>query len=309
MKHPFVTNPTLTAMVMGYRNQANIADGVLPRVTVPGEQFRYTEYGMEDFNIVDDLVGRTGRVNELEFEGTQKDSSVVDRGLESPIPQSDIDAAARQSNFDPKANASMKLVKIIDLAREKRVSDLVFNAATYAAANKTQLVGTAQWNDRTNSTPIDDIMDAKDTMLIVPNKLVLGRQVYSQLIRHPTIVKAIHGNSGDEGIVSRQALAELLEFQEILVGQAWANGAKKGQTKSMGRLWGKHASMIYVENNPTDPDEITFGMTPQYLGRVSQEYVDGNIGLRGGVRIRVGESTNELVTAADVGFFFEDAVA
>jgi hypothetical protein len=33
------------------------------------------------------------------------------------------------------------------------------------------------------------------------------------------------------------------------------------------------------------------------------------LGLRGGVRVRVGESVKELVIAKDLGYFFENAIA
>ncbi len=36
---------------------------------------------------------------------------------------------------------------------------------------------------------------------------------------------------------------------------------------------------------------------------------DPDIGLRGGVRVRVGESVKELIVANDLGYYFENAVA
>lgn len=306
---PFTKNPVLTAIAMGYKNGMMIADKVLPRVPVGGEQFKYTNYNREDFMIEDDLVGRTGRVNEVEFGATQSDGSVVDRGLETPIPQSDIDNAKKLANFDPKRNATLKLTKKIALGREKRVADMVFAAANYPTGNKVTLSGTGQWSDFTNSTPISDILDAKAGMLIKPNTLVLGSQVANKLMQHPAINKAVHGNSGDVGVAAINAIAALLGFQSVLVGDAWLNSANKGQTESMGEIWGKHAAMLYIDNALADPDEITFGMSPVFGDKVAMERQDDDIGLRGGVRVRVGESIKELITASDVGYLFTNAVA
>ncbi|MDO6575684.1 hypothetical protein [Staphylococcus pasteuri_A] len=36
---------------------------------------------------------------------------------------------------------------------------------------------------------------------------------------------------------------------------------------------------------------------------------DDNIGLRGGVRVRVGESVNEQIVCDDVAYFLENVVA
>lgn len=305
-QRPFVVNPVLTAMAMGYKNGMMIADSVMPRVTVGSELYKYTQYGKEDFLPTDDRVGRTGRVNEVEYGATPKTASVNDHGLEAPIPQSDIDMAAKQPGFDPKGNATKKLAKQIVLNREIRTAAIVFGAATYPAGSKATVTGTDQWGSA-GGKPIDQVMDARDGMLITPNTFVLGKLTASRLRRNPQIVKAYNGSLGDEGLVPMDYIRELFGFQRVLVGEAWSNAANKGQTESLGAIWGNHAAMLYIDEAVTDPDEITFAITAQLGDRVAKEMMDENIGLRGGVRIRVGESVNEQVIAADVGYFFENA--
>ena len=97
MERPFNVDATLTAIAVGYRNpsSAYIADEVLPRSSVGAEKFKYTEYPLsEAFNVPDSRVGRTGRVQQLEFGGTEKTDSTEDHGFDAPIPYSDIKAAA-----------------------------------------------------------------------------------------------------------------------------------------------------------------------------------------------------------------------
>ena len=72
---------------------------------------------------------------------------------------------------------------------------------------------------------------------------------------------------------------------------------------------GPHASFIYRDRLADTRNGTTFGLTGQWGDRVSGSIADPNIGLRGGQRVRVGESVKELVTAPDLGFFFENAVA
>lgn len=308
-KRPFVKNPVLTAIVMGYANAELIADLVLPRVQVGAEQFHYTVYGREDFRLTNDVVGRTGRVSEVEFGGTQMDGSVIDHGLETPIPQSDIDAAAKMTNYDPKKNAAMKLRKSVALNREERAANLVFASANYPTGNKETLSGTGQWSDYSNSTPLEDILDARESMFWLPNTAVMGSEVANKLRRHPDMIKAFHGTLGDKGSVPLSFLAEQFEVERILVGRAFRNSANKGQAESLGRIWGKHFALLRIEPNLTDTDEATFGMSPVYGTPVAMEDKDADIGLRGGTRIRVGESINEMVTTGEYGYFIEDAVA
>lgn len=309
-KRPFATNAVLTAIAMGYRNGAMIADQVAPRVTVGSEQFKYTKHRMEHFDPEDDMVGRTGRVNEVEFGADQLDGSVVDHGLETPVPYSDVRAAENgQANFAPLSNAALKLTKKIELNRERRVAGMVFNANSYPTGNKVQLAGNDQWSDFTNSDPVDDIMSAIDGMLIRPNTMVLGWLVYSKLKQSPVVSKAIGGSSVTGKIVTRQQLADLFEVSQILVGDSWNNTANKGQTSSMSRIWGKHCALLHLDGQPTDMDEITFMATAQHGDKTAMEWDDRNVGLNGGKRVRVGETVKEIILASDVGYFIEDAVA
>lgn len=306
---PFVIQPQLTAIALAYQNARFVADDVLPRFGVDRQEFKYTKYTLEDsFTIPDTKVGRTSKPNEINWSATEGVSATADYGLEDAVPYADTQNA-QGTPVNPEARSTELLTDLIGLDREKRVADLVFNAATYPAANKTTLSGTSQWSDFTNSDPLSAIFTAMDGMLVRPNILVVGRAVFTKLIMHPKIVKAFHGNSGDSGVVSRQFLAQLFELDDVIVGEGWYNTAKPGQTASLARLWGKHAALLYRNPLATTQRGVTFGITAQWGGRIAGTRPDPDIGLRGGTRIRVGESVKELVLASDTGYFFQNAVA
>ncbi len=109
--------------------------------------------------------------------------------------------------------------------------------------------------------------------------------------------------------MSRQALAQLFELEEVLVGEGWLNTAKKGQAATFARVWGKHCSLIYRDRLADANRGVTFGFTAEFGTRVAGSIPDPNIGLRGGQNVRVGESVKELVTANDLGYFVQNAVA
>lgn len=305
---PFQIQPHLTAIAIAYRNEQMIADEVLPRVDVPGETFKYTVYDKGDtFTIPDTKVGRTSRPNEVDWHATEQTASVSDYGLEEPIPQKDIDNAAG-SPVDPQMLSTEQITALVDLDREQRAANIVFGAANYAAANKTTLVsGASQWSDSTVN-PLAAITDVMDGMLMRPNTLVLGRRTATLLRRNPFVVKAFHGNLGDTGMVPLAFLQDYLELTKIVVGQAWANGAKKGQAVNMARLWGPHAALLYTNPVSASTRSMTFGITAQFGTRIAGTRQDPDIGLKGGVRVRVGEEVKELVLANDLGYFFQNAV-
>lgn len=314
MNFPFTPTPQYTAIALAYRNRAFIAEEVLPRMPVGERSFKWDLRTKEDlFNIPETRVGRKGTPSEVEFTATEQTSSVLDYGLDDVVPQEDIDSARSKPGLDPLGRATEGIMELIGLAREKRVADLVFAAATYPTGSKTTLSGTSQWSDFTNSDPIAAIAAAKEGALVDMNTLVLGSQVWLKLRQHPKIVAAVlpmGGNASVGGVASLQAVAELLEFERILVGRAWYNSAKPGQTATMARLWGKHASMLrIVPAVGLRGNGITFGGTAEYGTRIAGSIPEPKIGLRGGQRVRAGESLKELVMASDAGYFFENAVA
>ncbi|GAB2927502.1 phage capsid protein [Rheinheimera gaetbuli] len=306
---PFPTNPVNTAIAIAYRNTRLIADEVLPRVPVDGTEFKYMLHNLADgFTVPDTKVSRKGRVNQVEFSATEETASTEDHGLDAPVPQSDIDKAKNTPGYDPLAKATEQTTNLIMLDREVRTSQLVFNAASYGANNKLTLSGTSQWS-HADSSPLPVITDALDDCIMRPNIGVWGRRTSTMLRRHPKIVKAYNGTLGDDGMVPLQFLADLLELEAIFVGEAKLNIARPGQAASLARVWGGHAAFIYRDRLADAKSGTTFGFTGEYGSRTSRNDFDRNIGLNGGQMVRVGEQVKELITAPDLGFFFENAVA
>ena len=304
---PFPIQPELTAIAIAYHNEKYIADQVLPRTPVGKQEFKYLVYDKGDrFTIPDTKVGRKSKPNQVEFGATELTESTEDHGLDDLVPQADIDNAP--PNFNPLGNAVEGITDLVELDREKRVSDLVFDEAVYPATNKVQLAGDDQWSDFANSDPMEDIEGALDTPIFRPNTMVISRLAFSVLRRHPDIMKSVNGNSGDKGRARREDIAALFELDELLIGDAWHNTSKKGQAITMTRLWGKHVALLYLNKTANTRKGTTFGLTGQFGGRVAGSLHDPDIGLRGGEKVRSGESVKELIVASDLGYFIEDAV-
>jgi len=308
MNSPFPVDPFQTAIAIAYNNRKLIADVVLPRVSVGSEQFKYLKHELADgFTIPDTKVGRKSKPNEVSFSATEKTESTEDYGLDDKIPGKDIDQAP--ANFDPLSHSTESLTNLIMLDREVRTANLVFNPSVYIAANKKTLSGNSQWSDFANSDPLMELMTALDVPIMRPNKMTIGRKAYTKLAMHPIIVKATQGNSGDSGVATRQAIADLLELDEINVGEGWVNTARKGQTPNMQRVWGNHVALTYVDAMARPESGTTFGFTAEYGNRISGATPDGDIGLRGGVKNRVGESVKEIIAAPDLGYFLQNVIA
>lgn len=306
---PFPIDPVLTGIAIAYRNPELIADFVLPRFqpVLTKKEFKYYVFSKaEQFTVPNTAVGRRGVPSEVEFSATELTGATLDYGLDDPIPQDDIDQ--QPDGWDIEGDATASLTDLIALDRERRASALVFTAGTYPSGSKTQLTDGGQFNDAASS-PIDVIQTGLDTPLLRPNTMVIGQAAWTKLSMHPKVLKAVHGNDGDSGIARREQIKELFELKDIFVGRGFVNTAKKGQTASYARVWGKHCALLHLDPMARgDARRATFGGTFQYNERIAGSIPDSKIGLRGGQRVRVGESVVEKVLASDLGYFIEDAV-
>lgn len=309
-KAPFPIVPYLTSIAIGYRNRRLIADQVLPRVTVGAQEFKYFKLAVENgFTIPNTRVGRTSQPNKVEFTADEVTDSTRDWGLEDPIPQADVDNARNNPALgDPEGRSTEYLSNLIALDREVRVAGKVFDPNNYGAANKDTLEDEEQFSDFTNSDPIGVIQAALDSMIMRATTMVMGRVVASTLVRHPKIVKAFNGTAGDSGIVPLEFLGRLFELDQVLVGEGWVNTAKKGQAPNLQRVWGNALSLLFQDPLATTQNGTTFGFSAQWGTRIAGSIPDSDIGLRGGVRVRVGESLCEVITAADLGYLITDVV-
>lgn len=306
---PFPVDPKLTAIALAYRNPdiALIADEVLPR-TPADQEFKYLVYDLaQGFTVPDARVGRKSAPTEIDFKATETQDKVVDYGFDDLVPNEDIDAD--NQGVDPLGTATMYLTNLINLAREQRVASLVFATGSYAAGNQATLSGTSQWSDTANSDPVAAIGDALDVPVMRPNIAVFGQATWTKLRRHPKIVQAVKGTAQGAGMVSRQEFADLFELQGVHVGAGFVNSAKRGQTASLARVWGKHAAFLYRDRVAGPQAGVTFGFTAEWGGKIAGQMDEPKIGLTGSQRVRVGERVKELVVATDLGYWFQNAVA
>lgn len=316
---PFVVQPRLTQIAMAIKPTGMIADSVCPRVPVEGEKFVYTKFNTEEtFTIPDTKVGRTSEPNQVEFGATDVTDSTEDHGLDDVVPNKDIaNAKSANANFDPQDVAAENTAVLLEMAREQRVANLLFNLNTYHASLRQTLSGTSQWSDYANSDPVTALLTAIDLMLVRPTDICFGQLGWTKFRMHPKVVAAILNKSGDNGgvtstgIATRQGVLDLLELKALHVGESFANTAKKGQTASYSRLWGKHCALWKVERtvrNARSPLP-TFAITAQWGERIAGTIGAPMKGLEGSTVVRVGEKVKELITFQECGYFFQNIAA
>lgn len=306
MPRPFPFDPVRTAIAIAYTNNRLIADSVLPRVPVGKESFKWLKFGKNDrLELVDDKVSRKGLTNEVEFSATEETASTEDHGLQDGIPQSDIDNAPE--NYDPLDHATEGLTDLILLNREVRAAKVLFDASNYGS-NVRDTEAAMKFSNK-DADLLAYLLEQLDEPLMRPNTLTIGRKEWTQLRTNRAMVAAMHGNSGDRGTLTTQQVAELLELENVFVGEARFNTAQKGKPVEMKRAWTGHAAFTYLDGQAdTMNGRMTWGLTAEFGERFTGTWWDKDIGLRGGEVVRVGESVKELAVAPDCGLLLKNVL-
>ena len=305
---PFPVNPELTSVAVAYENEDLVADEVFPRIPpIAVSNFKFRKYQLADgFTIPNTHVGRKSEPSQVDFGWEEIDSSTKDYGLDEIVPNEDLLNAPPGTNL--LARATVNCTDLVLLDREKRCADLAFAAGNYGS-NTATLSGTSQFSDYTNSDPLAYLLEILDGMVMRPNVITFGQPVWTKFKQHPKVVSKCLGSASTSGMVTKEMVIEALEIKKVIVGKAWYNSAKKGETPSMSRLWGKHIAMHYQDPLATNDSRITFGFTVQTGSRISGDMPEPKMGLRGSVRVRAGESVREVISATDLGYFIQNAVA
>jgi len=303
----------LTNISQAYRNDELVADRVAPRIKVEHRSDKYYVLDeMEAFNVQADRTAPNADANEIVISLSDDEYAVKDYALGSWVPREAI--ANADDPVDPLGRAVEGIKNRLMLAREKRVADLAFAAATYGSGYKTQLSGTTQWS-HADADPVNAILTALDVPLQRPNRMIVGAEVWRVLRQRAEIVAAafpLGGNAASGGLVggwaTTQAVAQMLELDEIVVGRARYNSAAAGQTGVLSRVWGKHALLYYQEESPSRDTPTSFFTFETTDSAIVRDF-DPKKGVKGSEYVKDGWSHVEKLVSGKSCYFFEDAVA
>lgn len=173
-----------------------------------------------------------------------------------------------------------------------------------------------QWNDYTNSDPIQDMELGKETILsntgMEANTLVLGYQAWRQLKHHPDFVDRVKYTSSD--FDAADVIAAMLELDQILVAKAVNTTTPEGAaTATTTFTHGKAALLMHVAPAPsilTPTAGYTFawnavsaglgesvGISSFEIDQIKSTRVEGEIAF------------DNKVVSTDLGVFYATAVA
>lgn len=306
----------LTNISVAYLQSADgfVADKVFPKLPVMKQSdlfFTYEKghFFRDDMKVRADATESAGSDYEVNANGTYFCSV---KALHKDLGDQE------RANFDEPLSADTDSVEYLSqkvlINKENQWVSNYFTTGVWG----TDLTPTNKWSDYTNGTPLSDIRTGISTILsntgMFANTLVLGWEVYQQLIDHPDItdrVKYIQTNR-NVSTVDKPELAALFGIDRVLVTYGVQNTAAEGATDAISFIGGKHAMLCYSEMNP-GLRKASAGYTMTWKG-----YAGNNEGV--GVnkfrmphlkadRYEVEVAQSMQLMASDLGFFFNAAVA
>ena len=304
-------NAILTSFSQQFANEDFIADSVLPWLDVKKRSDLWFQYDKDErFTQVQDTSGPRATGNEVNFNLSTDSYSVRDYELREFVANEEKDN--QDEPLDLEMDAAEFIMNLLGLNREKRVRDIAFDPSVYPAANKVTLTGTDQWTDTANSDPLKDITDGLDATFLRPNKMIFGKSAWTVFRRHPKILDAVKGgnrlqNSGG-GLANKSEIAELFEVDQVIIGRAKVNSAKKGQTAVFSDIWDDRVALLRVLDRPR-PRSVTFGCSLTSKRMLTRTWEDPARGVSGGTMIQTSYNVDEKVKAAEMGFLISDTNA
>jgi hypothetical protein len=322
-----LSNLTLAFVQSG---EGFVADKVFPIVGVQHQSDKYYIYDRENFNRSGDVakVAPRTELNTIGMSISNSTYSAEVYGLAMDFDEQTL--ANEDAALDIRAAGAETLATRMMIHREEQFASTFFatgvwgtevDGATNAAASGTDVV---HWSDYTNSTPIQDVTDARRALQLAsggfkPNTMVVGKEVRDKLVNHPDILDRLDGGATvtNTALITDAKLAEIFEVENFYVMEAVKNDSAEGVAESNSFIGGKHALLVHTPRNAglmTPAAGLTFAWNSipgaNNLGVSVESYTGDWLRVKQiAERIEVKMAYDMKATGTDLGYFFNGVIA
>jgi hypothetical protein len=304
----------LSNVALQYSQDMFIASQALPIVSVNKESDKYFKFYLKDAL---NFPARTLRGDGAESAETTWDVTTGTYQCEEYALKDIVTDRARKnadSPIDMDIDTTRFLTGQLLLDYEYRVATAVFNTTTFTD-HHSALTSDDMWDVYTaagaDSDPIADIETAKDSVLknsLKPaNTIIMGYEVFKKVVHHPSILARIQygGTPADPATVTPNALAQVFNVSQVLVGRAVYNSAVEGATATPAYVWGKYVMTAYIEN-PVPRKGVTLGATFQSQPFQVEKWRESK---RKGDMVEVSMVEDEVIIAEGAGYLLSTVVS
>jgi len=316
-----VVDTELTALATAYKNRedALIGDEIAPATKTATSNFRYYVWDKKNnFTIPQTVVGKEGEFNKVRFGSRFENANTQDHGLSVDVSNQDISDFAAVGDSELLARNVTSLRDVMLLRREISIAQMVQDTNNYASSKAYS--ASDSWAAKT-SDPLKDIEDAIISAIVPFNRMWLSQDSWVALRRHPNVIARLFPYSKSTvASVKETDLAAELGLEKIVVGKGLFNTAEPGKTPTIEPAFNASAGLYVYGEQAFINSRMNF-ITQVYLpqgegggafGRLSvipKELRPGEFGVKGGIRISIGEQLALVSQGSDLGYLFKDTTA
>lgn len=312
----------LTNLTLAFaQDQSNfIADKVFPVVGVERQSDKFYIYDRDNMNRTGDVKALAPRteVNRIGMSISNSSYYTDVFGLGMDFDQQTL--ANEDAALDIRSAGAQTLATRLMIHREEQFAANFFAASIWGSESTPSNL----WSDYTNSTPIQDVTNARRTMQLKsggfkPNTMVVGKEVRDILINHPKILARLNGGStvSNPALITDAKLAEIFEVENFYIMEAVKNDSVEGVAESNSFIGGKHALLVHGPKGAglmTPAAGLTFAWNnvpgANNLGITVESFSDDALKRQQvAEHIQVKMAYDMQVTGADLGYFFDTVVA
>jgi hypothetical protein len=300
----------LTNVSLQVPSQGLVADEVLPKLVVDQYTGLIGKYGEEHLRAENDLGGgrhEFRRVDPIDYKAGHG-YSIEDHGLEDLVTKRDLKNI--EDPFDAESDKVTGLTQKVMISKEIKIASLMTN--TSILTKNVTLSGTSQFSDYNNSKPLTVFKNAHQSHItelgIMANTAVMSLSTFNTLKYHPEILEKLGFNNVRAGLITKEELARAMDIDNLLIAQGIVNNAKKGQSKTIGSIWGKDIVFYFKPQGPAK-GQISLGYKLNLRGEESRQVRKYYIDNPGATAIIVEESYDYQITMPEAGYLIKNAIA
>lgn len=323
-------NHFLTDMAIAwFQDESNFVAGkVFPTIPVEFKSDNYPIYEKGYF-YRDEFAVRPygGRPKEIGYKIEKGVYSCEEEALEAKIDDR-VRANAETGSLDPDIASQRLLRTQAMIHRDNLWAAEFFKAAPWTVswkglekapskAEEEEAEGKFLQFDQAGSEPIEFFdqrrLDIGSKTGYMPNKLVIGADVFRVLKNHPAIVERIKYTQ--RGIVTLDILAELFDVDEVFVPLGVINSAQEGQADKINYIVNRKAALlVYAAPAPSIQEPSAgysfawTGLLPGVANAFGGVIESGREQLAHSDVMQCRTAFTQKVTAPDLGEFFAECV-
>jgi len=304
-------NKYLTGVSNRITPQGYISEVILPLINVKQTTGTLADYGNSHLRIDTTLTVGKNKYPEVDTRTYATQTYAIEKhGLTDVVTEED--KANVELPFNAEQDTCQELMDKIWLEKEKGLADAITNTANLT--QNVTLSGTDQLSDYANSDPLLRFSNARSVIYNAvgkaPNAAIMSWDVWNKIRYHPDLLDNLGFKHNRAGGLKQQELANSMDVERLIIGEAVYNSAKQGQPDVIAPVWGKHI-VFAVLPKAAAKRQISLGYRLQQFGKPRRVF-KGKVAENNppnATRIVVDDSYDQIISKAAAGYLIENAIA